>query len=206
MKFQPILGAFVICCIVGLGANKSAFSQVPGQLELIKTPGVYEDLDLVDDQKVAIDKALDERRNFGREFASRYKAASPEEQRQMATKLKADYAKVESDVAKTLLPHQMERLKQIRMQMIVQADGSAFGLNKREFIDGLELTEKQKAEIAARALEVNKAVAEKIKKLKAEIEKIQLEARDQLIQTLTPEQRKKYLELVGRPFQPDQTK
>jgi len=204
MKLQLIIQAFVICCIVGNGANKLAFSQVSGLLELVKTPGVSEDLNLDDDQRLAIDMVMVERKKFGSDFASRYRTASPEEQVQMTTKLKADYARIESDVTKTLLPHQIERLKQIRMQMIVQTDQSAFGLNRREFIDALALTDKQKAEIGARALEVNKAVAEKIKKLKAEIEKLQLEARDDVIKTLTPEQRKKYLEMVGRPFQPDQ--
>ena len=206
MQIQPILHAFVICCIVAQGANNPVFSQVPAILDLVRTPGVSDDLELVEDQRAAIDKIIVERKSLGSEFARRYREAPPEEQVRMTTKFKADLAKVDSDVANTLLPHQIERLKQIRMQMVVQVDSTTFGLNRREFTDVLELTEKQKADIQSRALEVNKIVSEKIKKLRAEIEKIQIEARDDLLQSLTPEQRKKYLDLVGRPFNPDQGK
>ena len=42
--------------------------------------------------------------------------------------------------------------------------------------------------------------------MKAEIEKVRLEAREEVLKVLTDEQRKLYLELVGRPFDEENAK
>lgn len=180
--------------------------QVRGLLELIKVRGVYEDLELVDFQKEVIDKAQAERQVANRNLAAVLGTASLEEQKKLIAEFKATEANLTDAIAKTLLPAQLNRLKQIRMNIVARNDGATFGLNNREFLAEMELTDAQRAEIAAKAAEANKIVEEKVKKLKAEIEKVKLEARDEIIKVLTPEQRKKYLELVGRPFEGDQPK
>lgn len=179
---------------------------VRGLLELIKVRGVYEDLDIVDFQKDRIQKVLNEMQVANRELADAISAATPEARADLIKKYKETSAKSEAELAAVLLPTQLERLKQIRMNIVARNDGTTFGLKNREFLEFLDLSDAQKADIEAKANEVDKVVKEKVKKLQAEIDKVKLEARDDIIKLLTPEQRKKYLELVGRPFEGDRRK
>ena len=180
--------------------------QVSGLFDLIKVREVSQDLQLVDFQRVAVKKALADRKAAAQNFSSLYKQASPDERKLLAEEYKQEELKIAETIVKNLLPVQLHRLRQIRMNMIAKKDGAAFGLNDQEFQSQLELTEAQKAEVAARAAQANKLVEEKVKKLKAEIEKINSDARDEIIQVLTPQQRQKYSNLVGRPFEGDESK
>lgn len=179
---------------------------VRGLLELVKVQGVYEDLQIVDFQDDKIRKALADMQTANRELAGSLRGASPEEQQQVLANFKVAKAKAEAEIGAILLPAQVERLRQIRLNIVARNDGATVGLKNREFLEHLDLTDPQKAEIEKKAAEVNKVIAEKVRKLRAEIEKVRLEGRDDLIKVLTPDQRKKYLELVGRPFEGDQPK
>lgn len=182
-------------------AGQSPF-KVRGITELVKLQPVRDDLELQDFQKQAIDKALADLRAANLEFAMGLQGGTREEQADLLAKFKAARDQVEADIAAALLPGQLVRLKQVRMNMAVAQDGSTYGLNHREFLEELGLTDAQRAAIDAKSAEVNKLVQEKLKKLQAEMLQIKVEARDELLQILTPEQRKLYLDLVGRPFDP----
>jgi hypothetical protein len=180
--------------------------QVGGLFDLIKLREVSRDLELVDFQRVAVKKALAERKAAAQNFSSLSKQASPDERKLLAAQYKEEERKIADTMAQNFLPVQLHRLKQIRMNLIAKNDGAAFGLNDREFQAEMDLTDAQKAEIAAKAAKANKVVEEKIMKLKAEIEKVKSEARNEIIQVLTLQQRQKYSSLVGRPFEGDQPK
>jgi hypothetical protein len=192
-----------ICCGLNLSFAEEPPKQPPmrGLVDLLQAPGVLEDLDVVDFQKEKIDKILAERRNVSGEFGALMQVATLEKRKELLANLQAAISKADSDVAELLLPAQIDRLKQIRFQMLARNDANTYGLKNKKVAEELALTEAQKADIDAKATEVNKNVDEKIKKLKAEIEKIKSGAREELIKILTPEQRKKYAELYGRPFE-----
>lgn len=183
--------------------SQAAPQRVRGMLELIKVTGINDDLDLVDFQKEKIQKVLNDVQVANREFAAQIGKTPPQEQSQLIKSFKEKTAKAEAELASILLPAQLERLRQIRMNLVARNDGATFGLKNREFLELLDLSPEQKEKIQAKAAELSKVVEEKVKKLQAEIEKVKLEARDEVIQVLTPEQRKKYLDLVGRPFEGD---
>lgn len=176
--------------------------KVRGITELIKLQPVRDDLEVLDFQQQAIDKALADLRAANRGFAMGLEGATAEERTALYAKFRSAQDQVEADIAAALLPGQLVRLKQVRMNMIVAQDGSTYGLNNREFLEELGLTDAQRAAIDAKSAEVNKLVQEKLKKLQAEMLQIKVEARDELLQILTPEQRKLYLDLVGRPYHP----
>lgn len=160
-----------------------------------------EDLDIVDFQKEKIEKVLAERRGVTGAFGATLDAAPLEKRKDLLASFRAALDKADNDVAESLLPAQIERLKQIRFQLIARNDATTYGLKNKQLALALELTEVQKAEIDAKAADVNKTVEEKLKKLKAEIAKVKSDAREELIKVLTPVQRKKYTELYGRPFE-----
>lgn len=184
-------------------AQEPGKAAVRGITELIKLREIREDLAVADFQNEKIDQALAELKAANIDFAQTLQGTSRERRAVLIEEFKTRSAKVEADIAAALLPEQLQRLKQIRMNLIVVKDGATYGLNNREFLEELGLTDAQRGEIDAKAAEVQKVVQEKVKKLQAEIDKIKLEARDDVIQILTPDQRKKYLDLVGRPYAPN---
>ncbi|MGI8978904.1 MAG: hypothetical protein ACR2FY_06735 [Pirellulaceae bacterium] len=198
----------VVVSIATCGSFELASSQEPpitpplrGLVDLLQGRGVMEDLDIVDFQKEKIEKVLAERRGVTGAFGATLDAAPLEKRKDLLASFRAALDKADNDVAESLLPAQIERLKQIRFQLIARNDATTYGLKNKQLALALELTEVQKAEIDAKAADVNKTVEEKLKKLKAEIAKVKSDAREELIKVLTPVQRKKYTELYGRPFE-----
>lgn len=179
---------------------------VRGLLELVKIPAVLADLKLTAEQKVRIDAVESQRREASRNMATAIRSPSPEVQAKAINDYKAFSDLAEINVTAALTPTQIERLKQIRMNMVAKTDGATFGLKNREFQAYIELTDAQKAELEAKAAEADGVAQDKIKKLKAEIEKVRLEAREEVLKVLTQEQRKLYLDLVGRPFDDEKPK
>ena len=177
---------------------------VPWMSELLQRPDVYEDLELVDFQRETISRLMADRKSATAEFARMMRSTAPEERAELLRKFKSELVRVDGEMEAVLLPLQRERLNQLRLQLVAKSDPGTFGLQNKEFLARLNLTEDQKAEIAAKAAELQKGIEKKIRELQAEIEKVKAEARDELIKVLTPEQRKIYAEMIGRPLQSSQ--
>lgn len=99
---------------------------------------------------------------------------------------------VESRLQKTLLPHQFDRLKQIDVQARVQR-GGASALTEGELAETLDLTDAQRDQLREKSEEVEKDLNDKIQQLR-------LDARKQLLEVLTPEQRAKLEGMMGAEF------
>ena len=89
----------------------------------------------------------------------------------------------EAQMQNVLLPHQFERLKQIDLQSRMQRGGAA-ALTEGELADTLGLTESQREQIREKPEEVQKDLEEKISQLR-------IDARNQVLEVLTTEQRAK---------------
>jgi Spy/CpxP family protein refolding chaperone len=92
-----------------------------------------------------------------------------------------------------LLPHQLERLKQIDLQVRMQQRGEG-GISSRTVAEALELTDEQREKLEQRAEEVRQELQEKVRQA-------QVEAREKLLDVLTPQQKAKLEELMGDAFQ-----
>jgi len=100
---------------------------------------------------------------------------------------------VEGRLQQVLLPHQFDRLKQIELQSRLQRDGAA-ALTDGELAETLGLSEAQRDEIRQRAEQVQQDLQEKIRQLR-------LDARNQLLDVLTSEQRAKLNAMMGEEFE-----
>ena len=92
-----------------------------------------------------------------------------------------------------LLPHQMERLKQVALQMEMKRRGAASTLVSKEMAEELGIDAAQKKRIEERQKELKKELAERMAKLKEEIQ-------EKLLAELTSEQKAKLKELSGDKF------
>src|SRR5262249_42749575 len=116
---------------------------------------------------------------------------------EMREKMDAMNTDLEKDLGKVLLPHQMERLKQIDLQTKMKYRG-AQALTGGDLAKALNLTDEQREKLEKRQAEVQE-------ELQAKIRELQVEARQKVIDVLTPEQQSQLKKLMGDTFDlPDQ--
>ena len=91
------------------------------------------------------------------------------------------------------MPHQLDRLKQVALQMQMKSRGTAGALSSDKIAEALGLTEEQIKNLKSRSKELKKELAEKTKKLKDN-------AKQELIGMLSSEQQQKLKDLMGDEF------
>ena len=101
-------------------------------------------------------------------------------------------ADTEKQLGKILLPHQLERLKQIDLQTKVRYRGAS-ALTGGDVAKALNLTDEQREKLEKRAAEVQEELQTKIKQLQAD-------ARKKMLDVLTPDQQAQLDKLMGQQF------
>lgn len=163
---------------------------------LLQTPNVMSELELVDDQKKRLTSRLSA---LAKEFQTKNQKlhksfdGSPESRKQteqVQSKYTHDVKAVMEDV---LLPFQLDRLKQIRLQGEFR-NGGSMAMESDSFTDLLKLTEEQKAELKQKA-----EAAEQ--KLRSDFQIQRQKAhREVLEEVLTKKQLKTLDESLGKPM------
>lgn len=163
-----------------------------GSTELLMRDEVREEIMLVDDQQEQLEElqnkfrdsmrsAFQEMRENGGDFNS------------MREIMEEKRKEMEDGVNDILLPHQLDRLKQLSIQSRMRRSGAQGALESDEVRDRLGLTDEQLEEIR----EVNREAQEE---LQEKIAELQLEARKKVLAVLTPEQQRTWEELTGDSF------
>ena len=93
-----------------------------------------------------------------------------------------------------LLPHQLERLRQVALQVQMKKRGAANTLISEKIAEELGIDVAQKKRIEERQIELKEELAQRMKALKKEI-------RDKLLDELTSEQKRKLEKLSGNDFE-----
>lgn len=117
----------------------------------------------------------------------------PEDFKKSQERLKALRDQLAKDVDNVLLPHQKKRLEEIRLRMKMKQRGTSGSLVDTELAKTLDIGDAQKERIRRRAAEVQKELEEKIAKLRED-------AREEILNELTPEQQGKLKDLLGAEF------
>ncbi|GAB6167424.1 hypothetical protein JCM19992_34240 [Thermostilla marina] len=188
-----------------------------GILGLLRIEQVQKEIELLDDQKADLEKLGEKAREAMREVFGDFRNLSREEMQQrreeIQKKMQEQQKKLQAEVEKILLPHQLERLEQIRIQLMgIQA------LNDPEVAKKLNITDAQKEKIQKVQEQAREkmreafqgmrggdgqrpdpeAMRERFTKLREQIEK-------DVLAVLTSEQKKKFEELKGEPFELDRS-
>ncbi|MEM9185995.1 MAG: hypothetical protein AAGB00_05800 [Planctomycetota bacterium] len=167
---------------------------------LLMSEDVRGEIELLEEQE-------QELRAMGEEMRDKMRSAFsgmrdlPREERRAAmedarSEMESIRSEMESRVKEVLMPHQFERLQQIEVQQQMRRGGTASIASGRA-ADLLGLTDAQKEEMQKKAQEEQE-------RLQAKIQELRAAARDEILTVLTPEQRAKYDELVGKPFEMQQ--
>jgi len=176
-----------------------------GIMGLVTRDEVQQELQLVDEQKDKLKGITDEMRTKAREqmgdmFRQMQNLSDDERAAkfgEIQTKIDALSAESKKKLEKVLLPHQMERLKQIDLQTKIQYRGAS-ALTGGDVAKALNLTDEQRDKLEKRAAEVQEELQAKIKQLQAD-------ARKKMLDVLTPDQQAQLEKMMGQQFDlPDQ--
>jgi len=171
-------------------------SGVVDPLSLLGNEGVREELDLVDDQ---LDKFRDAQKELQEQIADKAKSLAggklnPAQMGEIAMEIAELQKGKQQKLESMLLPHQLERLKQVALQVQMKNRGTANTLLSDAVTEELGIDSAQKKRIEERQKELKKELAERMAELKAEI-------RDKLLSELTAEQQAKLKDLSGDDFE-----
>ena len=172
-------------------------------LQLLSNERVQDELEIVDEQKEIVEQLQQEQRDTMREMFSgmreRFREMG-EDDRQSAMeeireKMTESNKEFEERVFEELLPHQVDRLKQLILQASNRRGGGITGGRFSEtLIEDLGITEEQ--------IEKMKEKAEKVRvDLEKKMAKLRSQAEQEILSVLDASQREKYRELVGETFE-----
>jgi hypothetical protein len=163
-------------------------------------PEVQHEVELTDDQKTELGKLRteirDQIRNQMQDSFNGMRDLSEEERQARIDQIRGQMDTIRKDVEaklqKVLLPNQFDRLKQIDLQSRVQREGAA-ALTSGELADQLGLTDDQREQLQQKSEQVQQDLQTKIRQAR-------LDARNQLLDSLTADQRAKLETLMGAQF------
>ncbi len=180
----------------GFGQPGGGFGGRPE--DLLRRDDVRKELELVDDQIKQLDELGNRQREGGRDrFAGLQDLSQEERGQKMREIFEQLAAETQKELDKILLPHQSERLGQLVVQFRLRG-GASRALTSTQVTEDLKITDEQKENIQKKADELQGELDKKIAQLREELQA-------EILKELTPEQQAQWKELVGKPFEFQQT-
>jgi len=183
-----------------MGEGADFAMPAPDPWSMLNNPSVQKDLELVGDQLKAVQ---DLQANFADKMKEQIGDLSkgginPDRFKGLGELMAKLREEQRAQMEGLLLPHQIDRLKQVALQTHMQQSGTAGALVNEKVAVALEISDEQKDRLKARSKELKE-------KLEKDIEALKEKAKDDLLLELTPAQRSKLKDLVGDKYKP-QTK
>ncbi len=165
-----------------------------GGLEILFSPEVRADLDLVEEQEQQIQALWGQMGDKMRSAFAGIQDLPPEERRDaIMSRMREQQKNMEQELGQILLDHQLERLRQLQLQSRLQSGNTADALATDEIREKLGLTDAQIDQMRELAREAEAELREKIQKATEE-------ARAKVLSVLTPQQQAQWKSLVGETF------
>jgi Spy/CpxP family protein refolding chaperone len=166
-------------------------------------PTVQKELELVDDQKAKLKEAGEKAQAAMRELFSGMRDLSEEDRRakmaEVGKKMTAQGEQMKKAIEEILLPHQLERLRGIAIQIV-----GVPALNDKEVQQSLKLTEEQTAKMKSIYEEAGKKMRElfgegrpDFRTIGPKMQEIGKETQKQLLDVLTDEQKTSFEKMKG---------
>ena len=175
------------------------------ELSLLGNQKIQEELELVDDQVEEIKELGDEVRTSMRavfnDLRQNMNGASDQERRkmwgEMQEEMKTRYEELTPKIESVLLPAQVQRLAEIKMQATLRRSGGLTSERGSQVLkDQLDITDDQMEAMKEKAVEVRESLAAKMAKLRKQAEM-------EILSVLDTEQREKYKEMMGESYDVD---
>jgi DNA-binding Xre family transcriptional regulator len=170
---------------------------LPGMMDqfgLLSQQSIQEELDFVGEQR-------DQYKKLQQDYNSRIRQKmeamnkggfDPEKAKSFGEEIRALKEQQARDIEELLLPHQVNRLKQIQLQQRMKAMGLN-ALNDKKLAEELGMSEEQLEKLKERAKELSSDLQKKIQELREETQQT-------LLKELSKDQQEKLKELTGSKF------
>ncbi len=179
-----------------MGTNGSGITMgSPDPFSLLSDPSVQKDLELVGDQ---LKQLQDLQKDFSLQMKEQIGDLSkgginPDRFKGLGELVKRLREQQQNQMQELLLPHQIDRLKQVALQRHMDRAGAAGALASEKVAKELGITEEQIERLKKREEEIKEELAKRIVKMREE-------ARNELLQELTPQQREQLKQMTGEKF------
>lgn len=179
----------------GVGMGFGGFGPGSDQLSMLGNEQIRNELQLADDQWKEVQQIQSDFRSRMRDTMNGLMEGGfrPERAGELKEKIEAVRTEMTGRLNQVLLPHQLTRLEQLGRHVQMKSSELGDSMFAGSLADSLNLTEEQKTRLRERAEELRA-------EMQAEMRKMQAEAREKLLEELTPEQREKLKELLGDEF------
>ncbi len=163
---------------------------------LLFRPVVREELRIEEEQEQQLRQLGDDLRNQW-QIMWREVQQLPLEQRwqTMRQRIVQQRQQIDQQVRQILQDDQLTRLKQVQLQVQMQQRGMTEILTSPEIRQALGLTDEQ-------TVEFRQVVYQAEQEMQQQIRAAEQQAREKIVSVLNPQQRSKWQELVGTPFEP----
>jgi Spy/CpxP family protein refolding chaperone len=155
---------------------------------------VLKELEVVEEQRERLRQLRDEVQNRRQEFGKTVRDLPSDKRidfiREFSDLLNAN---IDGKIKEILLPHQMKRFDQLRMQTQVR-NGGVRALENKQIADLLKITDQQREELRRKREEVEENLRKKIEQLRAE-------AQQEMLSVLTPAQRSQLKDVLGKDYE-----
>lgn len=167
-----------------------------GALNLLQREEVREELELLDDQVKQLTELREKSTAKMRDLFANTRPggdAGNDRREEMRETFRKFAEETQAEVDKVLLPHQSKRLKQLEAQMRMRG-GGVLGALGGDVAQQLGVNEAQQEKLREKARELEADLRKKTNELRKQ-------AQEQLLASLTAEQRAQFKELIGEPFE-----
>jgi hypothetical protein len=207
-KRLHLIGVFLFVVSISGSLQVMAQEEPPFQDMLINAvidKKVQSELDLIPEQREELKQISKNLRQHRSDMSKDLKTFSNSgvsereielRRRDLADQFEEKKQEAHSRVTGLLLPHQVDRLKQVTVQLVLKQVARktkiSSGILAPQILSYLEVDDNQAKRLESKANELQQRIAKEIQRLTSE-------AREELMDELTPEQRDKYKKLVGEP-------
>jgi hypothetical protein len=174
-----------------IGSTAKRFDTSGSELGLLADPRVRADIEMVDDQ---FEDLRNRHAEIQKRLGGRLREIDFSDSDNVISQIQGIRDEAQSELRAVLLPHQVKRLQQIKMQSLLRRRSLVEVLTRDPIKSELEITEGQSDELRAFEKEVETDLAR-------EIAKLQEKARGRLLSKLEPEQKSKAEEMIGDAFE-----
>ena len=136
---------------------------------------------------------LDRQRTLQKEMADQLREIDFTDTENLASQIKEIRDSAEREMNELLLPHQVKRLRQLRMQSLLQRRDLVQVLTSDPIKSDLKITDEQSQELRDYQVQMQED-------LQREMAKLQDKARSRLLSKLNPSQKKEVEEMIGDTF------
>ncbi|MCP4774761.1 MAG: hypothetical protein GY880_11015 [Planctomycetaceae bacterium] len=173
-----------------IGSTAARYGTASSELGLLSNPRIREDIEMVDDQ---YREFQDRQRTLQKEMAEQLREIDFTDTENLASQIKEIRDSAEREMNELLLPHQVKRLRQLRMQSLLQRRDLVQVLTSDPIKSDLKITDEQSQELRDYQVQMQED-------LQREIAKLQDKARSRLLSKLNPSQKKEVEEMIGDTF------